>query len=125
MKNTELLKTSRDLLLALHKSLVDFERSIHEGTHGKVTSGQFLNLLLEDPQFAWLRLFSTLIVDIDEMFAQKDGFEAEAVEVHLLKLRTIISFEEDDDEFNAKYRSALQQDPDAAGRHGELRRLLT
>ena len=125
MKNTELLKTSRDLLLALHKSLVDFERSIHEGIHGKVTSGQFLNLLLEDPQFAWLRRFSTLIVDIDEMFAQNDGFEAEAVEVHLLKLRTIISFEEDDDEFNAKYRSALQQDLDAAGQHGELRRLLT
>ena len=73
----ELLKSSRDLLLSLHKSLVDFERSLYEGMHGPVTSGQFLNLLLENADFAWLRRFSTLIVEIDEMFAQKDGFSTE------------------------------------------------
>lgn len=125
MNNTELLKESRDLLLSLHKSLVDFERSIHEGIHGNVTGGQFLNLLLEDRQFAWLRRFSTLIVDIDEMFAQKDGFTSEAVDVHLRKLREIVVLQEGNDEFVLKYRSALQQDPDAAGKHGELRSLLS
>ncbi len=32
---------------------------------------------MEDEDFAWLRKFSTLIVEIDEMFASKEGIEAE------------------------------------------------
>ena len=111
-------------MLGLHKSLLDFERSAYEGMHGNTTPGQFLNLLLEDPEFAWLRKFSTLIVDIDEMFAQKDGFAEEAVDVHLTKLRAIVSMEEDDEEFNARYQSGLQQNLEAAGIQGELRTLL-
>ena len=125
MTNTELLKAARNLLLSLHKSLVDFERSLYEGMHGPVTSGQFLNLLLENNDFAWLRKFSTLIVDIDEMFAQKDGFGAEAVDTHLVKLRELIRMKDDDEDFVARYRGALQQDLDAAAKQGELRNLLS
>lgn len=124
MTNTELLKSARNLLLSLHKSLVDFERSLYEGMHGPVTSGQFLNLLIEDTDFAWLRKFSTLIVDIDEMFAQKDGFDNEAVDSHLAKLRELISMNVADEDFVAKYQGALQQDLDAAAKQGELRSLL-
>lgn len=124
MTNAELLRSSRNLLLTLHKSLVDFERSLYEGMHGPVTSGQFLNLLLENKDFAWLRKFSTLIVDIDEMFAQKDGFTDEAVDIHLVKMRQIIAMDYDDEEFAARYQAALQQDSDAAAKQGELRSLL-
>lgn len=124
MTNAELLKSARDLLLTLHKSLVDFERSLYEGMHGPVTSGQFLNLLLEDADFAWLRTFSTLIVDIDEMFAQKDGVGDVAVDTHLAKLRELIAMNGDDEDFVARYQSSLQQDMDAAAKHGELRSLL-
>lgn len=124
MTNAELLKSGRDQLLSLHKSLVDFERAEYEGMHGKVTSGEFLNQLLENPDFSWLRRFSTLIVDIDEMFAQKDGFAEEAVEAHLSKLRSIVQMNDDDEDFIARYQRALQQDLDAAAKQGELRRLL-
>ncbi|NOT48156.1 MAG: hypothetical protein HOP17_10470 [Acidobacteria bacterium] len=124
MKNTEVLKKGRDLLLALHKSLLDLERSFYENVHGPVTSGHFLNLLLEDSEFAWLRKFSTLIVDIDEMFAQKDGFNEEAVDVHLSKMREIVSMSHDDKDFIAKYQSGLQQNLEAAAIQGELRSLL-
>ena len=44
MGNTELLKNARNLLLKLHKDLVDFERESYEMFNGKVSSGQFLNL---------------------------------------------------------------------------------
>ena len=125
MDNTELLRNGRNLLLKLHKNLVDHERAIWEGMNGPATAGQFLNVLLEDPDFSWLRKFSTLIVDIDEMFAQKDGFQLEAVDLHLAKLRDLISMKDEDDEFKAKYQAALQQDLDAAARQGDLRLLLS
>jgi hypothetical protein len=124
MDNAERLRGARDLLLKLHKNLVDHERAIWEGINGPASSGQFLNLLLEDPDFRWLRKFSTLIVDIDEMFAQKDGYAAETVDLHLVKLRELISMEKEDEEFRAKYQSALQQDVDVASRQGDLRSLL-
>lgn len=124
MTQTELLKNSRDLLLKLHKSLLDHERRIYEGINGPKTPGQFLTLLLEDPDFAWLRKFSTLIVEIDEMFAQKDGYSEEAVETHIAALRLLVAMEDEDEDFKAKYQSGLQQDLDAAAQHGELRGLL-
>lgn len=124
MDNSQRLRNARDLLLKLHKSLVDHERAIWEGINGPATSGQFLNVLLEDTDFAWLRRFSTLIVDIDEMFAQKDGYPAEDVELHIRKLRELISMNEEDESFKAKYQAALQQELDAAAMQGELRSLL-
>lgn len=124
MSQTELLKNSRDLLLKLHKSLLDHERRIYEGINGPRTPGQFLTLLLEDPDFAWLRKFSALIVEIDEMFAQKDGYSVEAVETHIAALRSIVAMEDEDEDFKAKYQSGLQQDLDAAAQHGELRALI-
>ncbi len=124
MNNSERLRGARNLLLKLHKNLVDHERAIWEGINGQVPSGQFLNVLIEDPDFRWLRKFSTLIVDIDEMFAQKDGFSANAVDQHLTKLRELISMEDEDEGFKAKYQAALQQDLDAAARQGDLRLLL-
>src|SRR5687767_3589644 len=124
MENAQRLKDARDLLLKLHKTLVDHERAIWEGINGHTSAGQFLNVLLEDPDFAWLRKFSTLIVDIDELFAQRDGYTAAAVEVHLAKLRELISMKDEDEGFRAKYQAALQQDVDAASRQGELHSLF-
>ena len=124
MDNGERLREARNLLLNLHKILVDHERAIWEGINGPATAGQFLNLLLEDPDFAWLRKFSTLIVDIDEMFAQKDGYPAEAIDLHLSKMSDLVEMKSEDENFLSKYQAALQQNVDAAARQGDLRLLL-
>jgi len=124
MNQTVLLKSSRDILLKLHKSLLDHERRIYEGINGPKTPTEFLNLLLEDRDFAWLRKFSTLIVEIDEMFAQKDGYSEETVETHITALRALISMEDEDETFRAKYQAGLQQDLDAAAQQGDLKALL-
>jgi hypothetical protein len=125
MNKAELLKSGRNRLLDLHKSLVDRERSAYESLKGPVTSGQFLNLLLEDPEFVWLRKFSTLIVDIDEMFAQKDGFDAKAVDVHISKMREIVMLEGDDEDFVARYKTAIDKDRSVAAIQADLRQLLS
>jgi hypothetical protein len=124
MNNTETLRTGRDLLLKLHKALVDFERESYEAFNGRVTPGQFLTQLLENSDFTWLRKFSTLIVDIDEMFAQKDGFGDDAVNLHLAVMRNIVLMETEDPNFRARYEMALQGDSQAAGYHGDIKRLL-
>lgn len=125
MQKAEKLKNARNLLLKLHKTLVDHERAIYEGINGPQTPAQFLNILIDDQDFAWLRKFSMLIVDIDEMFAQKDGFSEDVVELHISKLRSLIAMEDEDETFRARYQSALQQDLDAAAHQGELKELLS
>src|SRR5688572_27385964 len=124
MENGERLREGRNLLLKLHKNLVDHERTLWEGMRGPTTAGEFLNALLEDPELSWLRKFSTLIVDIDEMFAQKDGFSADAIEAHFETLRALVTMTIDDAVFKAKYQAALQQDPEAAARQADLKLLL-
>lgn len=124
MENAEKLKNARNIMLKLHKSMLDLERELHEGIHGKMTATEFLNLLLEDEDFSWLRKFSMLIVEIDEMFASKDGVTAELVDANLAKVRELIEMTEPDEYFRAKYQFALQRDPNAAGLHSQLKTLL-
>lgn len=124
MTNVELLKNARNEFLKLHKNLLDHERAIYEGINGPKTPTEFLNILLEDPDFTWLRKFSTLIVEVDEMFAQKDGYAEEMVDALLATARRLVSMEDESEEFKARYQAALQQDIDAAASHGNLRTLL-
>ncbi len=124
MNKAELLKAARDILLKLHKSMVDLEREMYEGIHGRQTAGAFLNLLLEDVDMAWLRKFSMLIVEIDEMFDLKEGIAEEDVEANVLKIEELIAMTETDDYFKAKYQFALTRSPHAAMLHVELKQLL-
>lgn len=124
MENAERLKNARNILLKLHKSMLDLEREMYEGIHGKQTAGEFLNLLLEDEDFSWLRKFSMLIVEIDEMFAQKEEISAEMIDANLKKVKELAQMDEPDEYFRAKYQFALQRDPNAAGLHSQLKQVL-
>ena len=124
MDQAEKLKQARNILLKLHKSMLDLEREMHEGIHGKLSTADFLNLLLEDEDFAWLRQFSSLIVEIDEMFDLKEGIEAGMIDASLKKVRELVEMTEPDEYFRAKYQFALQRDPNSAGLHSQLKTLL-
>ena len=124
MESAETLKRSRNILLKLHKTMMDLERELHEGIHGKLNAGEFLKLPLEDDDFGWLRKFSMLIVEIDEMFDLKENVTPEMVDAHLKKVRDLVEMTDPDDYFRAKYQFAIQRDPNAAGLHSELRTLL-
>lgn len=124
MEPAEKLKNARNILLKLHKSMLDLERELHEGIHGKLNAGEFLKLLLEDEDFAWLRQFSMLIVEIDEMFDLKADVTSEMIEANLKKVRELVQMTEPDEYFRAKYQFALQRDANAAGLHSQLKALL-
>src|SRR5262245_13431496 len=120
MESAEKLKNARNLLLKLHKAMLDLERSIYEGIHGKLNATEFLNILLEDEDFAWLRKFSMLIVEIDEMFDLKEGMTNDMVDANLKKVRELVEMKEDDEYFRAKYQFALQRDANSAGLQSQL-----
>jgi hypothetical protein len=53
--------------LDLHKKLIDAARLQYEARHGAVARpGEMLRLVAFDPEFAWLRPLTRLILDIDE-----------------------------------------------------------
>ncbi len=124
MEPAERLKKARDILLKLHKSMLDLEREMYEGIQGKVGPADFLNLLMEDEDFAWLRKFSMLIVEIDEMFDLKSEATPEMIDANVQKVRELVEMKEPDEYFRAKYQFALQRDPNAAGLHSQLKQLL-
>ncbi len=124
MANAELLKNARNLLLKLHKSMVDLEREMYEGIHGPQTATEFLNLLLDYQDLSYLRKFSMLIVEIDEMFAAKDGIPTDMIDANLVTVRELVAMTEPDEYFKAKYQFALERDPNAAALHSELEALL-
>ena len=124
MKPSERLKNARNILLKLHKSMLDLEREMYEGIQGKLSPADFLNLLMEDEDFAWLRKFSILIVEIDEMFDLKEGIEPDMIDANLRKVRELVEMKEPDEYFRAKYQFALQRDPNTAGLHSQLKKVL-
>ena len=61
-------------LLALHKSLLDDARATYEMDRGRVGSpGNLLQLVINDPWFAWLHQLSELVVRIDEATTARLG----------------------------------------------------
>ncbi len=125
MKKAEKLKNARNLLLKLHKSILDNEREIYEGINGPLNSSQFLGLLLEDKDFEWLRKFSMLIVEIDEMFAAKDGIPEELIDANLEKVTELVEMKEPDEQFRERYQFSLQSVPEAASLHSEIKSIMS
>ena len=112
-----LMMDLRQALLHLHKTLLDWERVAYERIHGRVSSHELLNAILGDPQFAWLRPFSELIVHIDETLEHESPEEPADVRAIVERARTLVSPEESRDAHADRYRQALQENPDAVLAH--------
>src|SRR6266498_336667 len=70
----------RSSLLSLHKALILAEQVTYERINGRVEStGQLLQLVLNDPWFTWLHPVSQLVVRIDELL--EDDADLTDVEV--------------------------------------------
>src|SRR5437879_12370892 len=114
------LKNLRHALLRLHKTLLDWERAAYERIHGRQSSNALLDALLNDPQFAWLRPISQLIVRIDEMLEDKIPPEHADLEAVLAHVRDLTSPNETGNAYEQRYYLALQENPDAVFAHRDL-----
>lgn len=119
------LKLIRNKFLSLHKILIDFERENYEKEYGVITSGKFLELLLGDERFAWLRTISTLIVGIDEAFDLDDGLSNEMVEGFYTEGNDLFAdSSEEYIEFKERLKQALPYLPEAENLKNEIVNLL-
>ena len=121
----QLLVNLRRTLLNLHKALLDWERGAYERVHGRTSPGELLKVIVSDPQFAWLRAVSELIVRIDESL-EIDALEGPEIDVPLLlaQARTIVSPAQSDTAYAQRYHLALQEHPDAVVAHSAVMNVL-
>jgi hypothetical protein len=116
------LKALRDGLLRLHKSLLELERAAYERDVAPITStGQYLNLVMDDPAFQWLRELSAFIVMIDEALAQKAPPLTETdAERFVTQTRGLLSPAEEGTGFARGYFEIMQSDAAAVLAHRDM-----
>jgi hypothetical protein len=119
------LREVRRGMLRLHKILLDQERASYEKTHGPVTSGELLQLVINHEQFAWLHAISELIVRIDERFDEEAPLTEDDAKTLLRATRTLLIEGESEDSFKQKYYTALQLNPTAVLAHKEVTAILS
>ena len=119
------LRNVRTALLHLHKTLLDFERESYEREYGRIdNSYEFLNLVMHNPWFAWLRHLSELIVQIDELLDARDSANESTAAALIDQSRLLLTPSEAGDEFQRKYFASVQQSPKVVLAHGEFAKLL-
>ena len=120
------LENTRHALLHEHKALLEAERVAYERMRGRIESnGAFLQLVLHDPWFAWLRPVSELIAQIDEWLDEKQPAPdaAQVGETMLAQARELRPLEQGT-EFQRRYYKLLQESPAVAVAHAEARKLF-
>ena len=117
-ERAELRATLREIsksLIPLHRHLIDAAKSDYAFAYeADVSPTQLVNLLQDDPFFAWLKPLTSVIVDIDEM-ARTDFVDAAA---HAIPQRIEQIFAGD------QYVAMLQRDVEVAGAHAAVRKTL-
>ena len=113
----------RNKLLHLHKILLEMERADFERASGRLTSGELLQLVINHAQFAWLRMISALVVQIDEMLDAEEPATLNDVQNVLSQARALFSASTDE-VFNEKYQAALHREPEVVMAHSEVAKLL-
>ena len=122
----ERLVEVRQTLLVLHKALLDSERTSYEIVHGPIASpAAFLQLLINDNWFAWLRPITTLVVQIDEtLAAKKPAATSRDFERLVNDTRALLSPSREANGFWQRYLGVMQRDPGVAVVHQEIEKKL-
>ena len=121
------VEQARYALLHVHQALLETERIRYERQHGRIPgSGAFLQIVLNDPWFFWLRPIPMLIALLDE-WLEADPPPADAstnAELLLAQVRDRLRPDEAGADFQQRYFQLLQEEPTLAVAHAEVRKLI-
>ena len=120
-ESTQLARSVRQHLLDLHKALLDAERAEYERMAGSATPpAALLQMLITDPRFAWLRCISRLIVGMDEALSTRKPAPPGTLHQLLDQTRDLLQGKAAEDDFQPKYRAAIESCERAASLNSEL-----
>ena len=122
------VEDQRRALLRVHRAIVDAERADYERRHGAVGGPEFLQLLLNDLRYDWLRPLSELVIQFDEAQADadKEGTPVRDEQADALAdaARGLLLPPKPDSAFGRRYADLLQREPDVVMAHAGLVGLL-
>jgi hypothetical protein len=122
--HAEQLNSLKASLLDLHKALIESERIEYEKSFGKLNSQKrFLELLINDPWFAWLKPLSSIVIIIDELL-ESEVIEANEVQAVQKTTRELLVASEEGHGFASNYHEALQRTPDVILAHAAVMKVL-
>jgi hypothetical protein len=115
-------------LRELHRVLAERARRDLEAERGTVIEpGAWLSTLVSDTRYAWLRLLSELIVDLD-VFLEADPAPAEddvsAIRAEIERLLAPSTVPGIESEFAQRYWAYVHDEPHVAIAHGAIRQAL-
>ncbi len=121
----EQLTKVRSLLAVCTRRCWTLSARAYEREHGAIgNSYQFLQLVMSDPWFAWLRQLSELIVEMDELLAAKETPSENTGVALIQQARMLLTPAESGSEFQKKYFAAMQQSPEVVLAHSEFAKVL-
>ena len=103
-------------LLLVHRTLLQIERIRYERVHGRVANNSaFLQLVINDAWFEWLRPMAQMVLLIDERTSDKKQRLTEG-EAHTLigRGRALLRADADGDPFQQLYHKAVLEFPEFA-----------
>jgi hypothetical protein len=124
-QNRTRLRELRGKLLQLHKVLLDDARATYEMDRGRIASNAtLLQLVINDPWFAWLHSLSELVVRIDETVdADAPATDADAATL-IDQVEKLLTASETGEGFQRRYFDALQRQPAVVMAHADVRRAI-
>jgi hypothetical protein len=113
----------RHHLLELHRALVDAERQEYERPRGRLSDGDFLDALINDPAFSWLGSLTALIVRLDELLEEEPAQPASLADC-VAQIRKLLKPDAGGSDFQRRYADLLQRSPAVGVAHGNTVRAL-
>jgi hypothetical protein len=114
-----MLTDLRNALMSLHKALLDSERGAYERDVAQVSSpGRMLDLVMNDPWFAYLRELSQFIVLVDEILDAEEAPGMEEATGLVSRASQLLKPAPEGNGFGKRYYEAMQRDPGVVLAHG-------
>ncbi len=110
------LETVRKDLLEVHRGLLDAERIRYERVKGRIeNNASFLQVVINDPWFDWLRPMAQLVLLIDERTSDKKQPLGSSEALSLLsRAKELLHADSEGDAFQRLFYQAMQVSPDLA-----------
>lgn len=118
----ERLEALRLDLLRVHRALLEAERARYEKGRGRIPNNSaFLQLVINDPWFDWLRPMAQLVLLIDERTSdRKQPLGADEARSLLQRGRMLLRADPEGDAFQRLYHQAIQGSPALAVLHRQV-----